>query len=151
MFKVFMCSKSSNPVSQAYGVRFWGSLFGLRGFFLRQQRVRAVFVGAWAHIPGFEQWPFPEVVMLAKNDAVEFGAIEGEFMEVDVFFTGCFCITGVTRVLRAFVRVDELGDIPGLLFAEFARLPQRHVPVDVSGSGKDARDARAPVIGAVAP
>ncbi|KAG1244427.1 hypothetical protein G6F65_021809 [Rhizopus arrhizus] len=51
----------------------------------------------------------------------------------------------VARILRAFMRVHEIGHVPGFLVAQHAGLAQRHVGLDEAGGVADLMHARAPV------
>ncbi|MNT64863.1 hypothetical protein D3C72_2027990 [compost metagenome] len=51
----------------------------------------------------------------------------------------------IARVLRAFMRIHEVGHVPGLLVAQHAGLAQRHVGLDEAGRVADLVHAGAPI------
>src|SRR5690606_17210829 len=59
--------------------------------------------------------------------------------------------TGLARITRALVAVDEGGHVPGLLVGQAVALAERHVRLDEGRGGVDAGHARAPVVALGAP
>ena len=92
------------------------------------------------------------VVMVTQQPALHFQPVQGVLVEAfAVQLAGFPDVTGVTWILRTFLGIDLLGQIPGFLIGQAVGLADRHIVLDEAGQGEQTGNTRTPVVGIITP